>query len=214
MTGLFFPHLTTKQRVVIASSLVAALSIFVISLSTWIPVEVREPINAAAWVVSNVILAYSAVVLVVFLAAYFWYFDPRATTGGRLIFQFMLSLVGIISLNVISVFIDPSRDIEWYIYPDDVEPWRPVVRFVIYAFVAYAISSLSVLLVFRKWFPQKLKKASDITLVKVRIGDKAVTGPVNTPMTVASTAPTRILRKNPVIPTDLIEETWPNKRDK
>lgn len=130
--------------------------------------QIIDAINSFLWVGANAMLGYSSVVLMLFLVAYYILFDPRATTGGKLIFQFILSLAGLILLNVISVFIDPSRDNRWYIYPDDVQPWRPIMRFLIYGFVAYAITSLAVLLALRKWWPQKLRKASDIALIKVR----------------------------------------------
>lgn len=130
--------------------------------------EFFNAVNSFLWVSANVLLAYSSVVLVIFLVAYYLIFDPRATTGGRMIFQFILSLAGLIMINIMGVFIDPSADNQWYVYPDDVQSWRPIMRFAVYGFVAYAISSLAILLAMRKWWPHKLRKASDINLVKVR----------------------------------------------
>lgn len=130
--------------------------------------SIIDAVNGFLWVSANVLLAYSAIVLLIFMISYYILFDPRATTGGKLIFQFILSLSGLIVINLIGVFIDPSADNRWFLFPPDVEPWRPIMRFVVYAFIAYATTSLAVLLAMRKWWPHKLKKASDINLVKVR----------------------------------------------
>lgn len=125
-------------------------------------------LNPAFWAIGNLFLAYTSVMLLLFVIVYFILFDPRATTGGKLIFQFMLSLGGVITLVFIGIYIDPSPDRSWNIIPITVEWWRPVFRLVIYGFVAYSISSLAALLVLRKWFPHKLKKASDLQLVQPR----------------------------------------------
>lgn len=131
--------------------------------------DILNAINAVLWVVSNVLLAYSAIMLVLFLIAYIAIFDPKATTGGKLIFRFMISLVGVISLSFIGIFIDPVPGRDWWSFPvGEVEWWRPVLRVLIYGFTAFSISALIKLLVYRKWFPQKLKKASDINLVQPR----------------------------------------------
>jgi hypothetical protein len=130
--------------------------------------DVLHVLNSVLWVLGNIALAYTSVVLLVFVVAYFIIFDPRATTGGRMIFQFMLSLTGILILVCIGIFIDPSANSSWLVLNPNVEWWRPSVRFLIYGFVAYSITSLVVLLVMRKWFPHKLTKASDYTLVQPR----------------------------------------------
>ena len=129
---------------------------------------IHDVINPIAWVAANLILAYVSFALVVFVVMYYALFDPRATTGGRLIFRFMLSLVGVIVLSSIGIFIDPVPNREWFSYPGDyVEWWRPLLRLVIYGFVAFTVTSLAVLLVRRKWFPNNLKMAPQ-PLVVVR----------------------------------------------
>jgi hypothetical protein len=130
--------------------------------------DVLNVLNSFMWSAGNIFLAYTAVVLILFLTTYLILFDPRATTGGKLIFQFMLSLAGVVFLVYIGIFIDPARGRSWNEIAVDVEPWRPAIRFFVYGFVAYSITSLSWLLVMRKWFPQKLKKASDRLLVVPR----------------------------------------------
>ena len=128
-----------------------------------------EVINPIAWVLSNVVLAYTAFVLVVFVIMYYALFDPKATTGGQLIFRFMVSLVGVVGLIFLGIFVDPAPDREWFIYPADyVDAWRPLVRFVVYGYVAFTATSLSVLLIKRKWFPHMLRIAPSQELVKPR----------------------------------------------
>ena len=134
-----------------------------------LPHNVVNSVNTVAWVLGNVLLAYTAFALITFLLAYYTIFDPSATTGGRLIFRFMLSLAGVIVLVFIGIFVDPSPNLEWYVFPgESIEWWRPLMRLAVYSFVAYSISSLAWLLAVRKWWPHKVKKASDINLVKVR----------------------------------------------
>lgn len=128
--------------------------------------EIIQEVNAVAWVLSNLVLAYSAVALVVFVAGYYILFDPSATTGGKFIFRFMLSLVGVMALVFVSIFVDPANGRLWFVYPGDVALWRPVVRLGVYTYIAFTITSLAVLLVVRKWYPNKLKTARD--LVKPR----------------------------------------------
>lgn len=214
MMGLFFPTFNENHGMIFRVSTTLGPAIALILLAVFLPANITKPINAFAWVTSNVLLAYSAAVLVLFLGAYFYFFDPRATTGGRLIFQFMLSLVGIISLNIIGIFVNPTGNTAWFTYPDGVEPWRPTVRLIIYGFVAYAVTSLAILLVLRKWFPNKVKKASDIPL-KVRTSEIDVI--TEDPKDPEAPPPVVMEEPKPILgreypPTDLIEETWPNKR--
>lgn len=209
MLGLLHPTPNEKHSVAFRSLVTLGPAVLLILLAIFLPAEITHPINAIAWVVSNVLLAYSAGALVLFLGAYFYFFDPRATTGGRLIFQFMLSLVGVISLNVIGIFINPTANNTWLSYPEGVEPWRPVVRLIVYGFVAYAVTSLAVLLILRKWFPDKVKKASDIKL-KVRTSEiTTITEEAPQPVIEAETKPV-LGRSTSGI--DLIEDTWPKPR--
>ncbi len=130
--------------------------------------EVINTINATAWVLSNVVLAYTALALLIFVIMYYVLFDPKATTAGKLIFRFMVSLVGVIGLVFLGVFVDPAIDSIWSSYPTDVEPWRPVLRLSVYTYVAFTITALAILLVRRKWRPNSIKIAPAQDLVKVR----------------------------------------------
>lgn len=126
-----------------------------------------EVINPIVWVLANVILAYTAVVLVVFVFMYYALFDPKATTGGQFIFRFMVSLVGVVGLVFLGIFIDPAPDREWFTYTADyVDAWRPAFRLIIYGYVAFTATALSVLLIKRKWFPHMLRIAPSQELVK------------------------------------------------
>lgn len=128
-----------------------------------------EWFNAYLWIGANLLIAYIGVALVVFVAGYYLLFDPKATTGGRLIFRFALSLVGVMGLIIISLFINPAEGRAWFQYPGDLFWWRPIVRFITYSYVAYTITSLTVLLGIRKWVPHIIQTApDDNTLVKVR----------------------------------------------
>ncbi len=130
--------------------------------------NIIEVINPIVWVLANVILAYTALALVIFIVMYYALFDPKATTGGKLIFRFMLSLVGVVGLVFMGIFVDPSPDRDWFLYPEDVEWWRSIVRLIIYGYVAFTATSLSVLLVKRKWSPHDVKVAPTQDLIKVR----------------------------------------------
>ena len=70
-------------------------------------------INTIAWVMGNVLVAYTAIAITVFVLGYYILFDPRATTAGRLLFRFMLSLVGVISLIFVGTFVNPPVDRGW-----------------------------------------------------------------------------------------------------
>ena len=210
MLGLFLPTFNENHSMIFRLNVTLGPAAALVLLAVLLPSSISTPINTFAWVASNMLLAYSAIVLVLFLVAYFYFFDPRATTGGRLIFQFMLSLVGIVSLNIIGIFINPTSSSVWHEYPAEVEAWRPTIRLIIYGFVSYSVTSLAVLLILRKWFPNKVKKASDIPL-KVRTSENPIIEGAHQPLFDRKEKPV-LGREHP--PTDLIEETWPNQRGK
>jgi len=131
--------------------------------------EAVHAYNTFAWVTSNLLVAYIALLLCVFVAGYQLLFDPSATTAGRFVFRFALSLIGVIGLVAISLFVDPQMGRRWFEYPGDVLAWRPTVRLLAYGYVAYTITGLAVLLGYRKWRPELLRTApADQDLVKPR----------------------------------------------
>lgn len=131
-------------------------------------IEFLLQLNSIAWILSNALIAYIAFAVPGFVVLYYILYDPKATTAGKLIFRFMLSLVGIILLVFIGTFVDPTGGRNWATLPHDVEFWRPTLRLLIYGYVAFTITSLAVFLALRKWWPGLVKTAPDEALVKVR----------------------------------------------
>lgn len=127
-----------------------------------------DSVNAFLWVAANLFVAYIGVMLLVFLVGYYILFDPRATTAGRFLYRFALSLLGVIILIFIGTWLDPVPGRGWNEYPGDVLWWRPLLRFIAYLAVAYTVTGLTVLLAVRKWKPQWLRTAQDRDLVKPR----------------------------------------------
>lgn len=127
-----------------------------------------DSLDSFFWIGANILVLYIAIGLVVFLTGYALLFDPRATTAGKFVYRFMLSLFGVVILVFISLWLDPSPGRAWYEYPGDVLWWRPAFRFFVYLGVAYTITALAILLVIRRWFPDKLKTSLDRDLVKPR----------------------------------------------
>jgi hypothetical protein len=158
-----FPYLAVSARGLIRFAIFIVVATTFVLLTNFLPDSVLNPINAVAWVLGNILLAYAFFAIIVFLIAYALIYDPSSTTAGRLIYRFMLSIVGISSLVFIGIFIDPSPDRAWYAYPAaSVENWRPVLRLLIYGYVAFTISDLARLLVLRKWFPHMVTTARDL----------------------------------------------------
>ena len=131
-------------------------------------VDFLEWLNPTLWVMANIALFYIGVLLLAFAVLYPTLFDPSATTGGKTIFRFALSLSMVVAVIVVGIFIDPRHDIPWYEYPGDTIWWRPIARLGAYLYVAYTITSLVTFLWKRKFYPQKLKLAPDKELVKPR----------------------------------------------
>ena len=125
-------------------------------------------LNSFAWMLSNILVLYIAVMLVIFVIGYFILFDPTVTTAGKYIFRFFLSLFGLIALAFISVFVDPKLGQSWVDHSTDVLVWRPFLRLLAYGYVAYTVTSLAVLLIVRKWWPSRLRTSLDYELVKPR----------------------------------------------
>lgn len=131
-------------------------------------VDFLEWINPTFWVVANLTLIYIGVLMLAFTILYPTLFDPSATTGGKMIFRFSLSLTMVIAVIVAGIFIDPSHDLPWYEYPGDTIWWRPTIRLGAYLYVAYTITALVRFLWKRKFHPQMIKRAPDRELVKPR----------------------------------------------
>ena len=128
--------------------------------------------NSVAWVLANGIVAYILFALIVFVIGYIILFDPSATTAGRFILRFVISLVGVMSLVFIGVFIDNKPNEDWLGFPGDTIWWRPAARLLVYGLVASTITSLVVLLMKYKWWPHKIKKSRTQEFVHIRKVDK------------------------------------------
>lgn len=128
-----------------------------------------DSLNAWLWVFTNVMVIYIYLMLLVFTIAYPIFFDPRATTAGKFVLRFALSLVGVIGLVFISIFVDPRAGALWFEFPGDILPWRPGVRLAIYGYVAYTITGLVVVLWLRKFRPHKLRTAPHEGTLPVKV---------------------------------------------
>lgn len=104
----------------------------------------EQYLNPAFWVVSNILLMYLSTALVAYVLVYGIRFRWREYEGGKRIFEFTLSLVGIVALVFIGVFVNSPQG--WYIYPEDVLIWRPILRLVIFYTVALTLTRLNVIL--------------------------------------------------------------------
>lgn len=127
-----------------------------------------ERVSALFWVFGNILIVYSAFALIVFVIGYYILFDPSATTAGKVLFRFMLSLTGVICIAYIGLILFPVTGRPWYVPPPATDLWWAIVRFVIYCHLAFTVTSLAVLLVIRKWFPKRIKSAPFKELVRVR----------------------------------------------
>ena len=125
-------------------------------------------INAIFWVSSNVFVGYITIAVYVFLIAYYVMFNPRATTAGRLLFRLLSALGGVMTLVFIGVFIDNRPDEDWLSFPGDTLWWRPILRIILYGFMAYAVTALIAFMVTVKWFPHRLKTPRDKELIQLR----------------------------------------------
>lgn len=124
--------------------------------------------NAVVWAITNLLIVYITVMLVLFVTGYYMLFNPKVTTAGRYIFRFFISLIAVVGLIFISLFIDPRDNSLWYEIPEETAIWRPLVRLAGYAYVAFSITSLAMLLIVRKWYPNKLRTARDRDLIQTR----------------------------------------------
>jgi hypothetical protein len=132
------------------------------------------PIITVLWIISNVLIVYNAVALLVFTVMYRLLFNPKATTAGRYIFRFFLSLLGVFAIVFVGVFVEPSYSRDWWEMPADLSLWRSSARVVVYGYVTFTISALFVTLLLRKWWPHKIKTAIDKELLVPR-----KTGPID-----------------------------------
>lgn len=129
-------------------------------------------INSLMMVTGRILVGYISLAIVVFVIAYYILFDPRATTAGKFIFRFMLSLVGVILLSFIGTFLIPnSGGYTRSIPPPDVFSWITLLRIVVYGYVAFSITSLAVILAAYRWWPDRIK-TKNLTFAEPRTNTK------------------------------------------
>lgn len=110
--------------------------------------------NEFLWPLANVLVVYVTLALLTFCIGYPILFNPRASTTGRGILRFAISLLGVMVLVFVSLFVDPRDDVPWWVLPVGVDVWRPVVRVVVYGFASYAVTALGVTLHLRRFRPR------------------------------------------------------------
>jgi hypothetical protein len=116
-------------------------------------------INEIAWVLGNI------TVLVIFFAAlafgiiYPLFFRYRETAVGIAVWRAVISVAGFGLLAVMAFFIDGRT--EWSMMPQDVSPWRPMVRLLIYGFIGHSFATLVYILLVRRFAPHKIKTAPE-----------------------------------------------------
>lgn len=95
-------------------------------------------VNDILWGLSNLIVAYVAVAILLFTLFYGLFFKWWQRSAGISVFMDRVALVGVIALVFIGVFVDPQRG--WWEAPPDVLGWRPWFRVIVYGAVAFAVT--------------------------------------------------------------------------
>lgn len=111
--------------------------------------------STGVWVLGNLVALGIFFSAAVFAVLYPILYNIRVTTVGPHIWRAILSVAGFGFLVVIGLFVD-SR-VDWWQMPEDVAWWRPLLRLVIYGLIAYSFTSLSVVLIVRRFWPHRLK---------------------------------------------------------
>lgn len=134
-------------------------------------------INIIAWQVSNGLITYISIALVIFVVGYYVLFDPKATTVGRYLFRFVLSLVLVIGLSIVTLYFGPSSQNRVPGFePDDAFWWLQILRLIVFSYVAYTVTGLAFLLGIRKFRPDLIKTMADHVMVQPR---RSNTGPTD-----------------------------------
>lgn len=105
-------------------------------------------IDEILWTIGNVLIAAIFVLAFLFCFLYLALFNPRRTTGGWLIWQAIFSITCIGLVNVVGIYLSDV----W---------WRPGFRAVVYTLVAYNFGRLVGLLIYRRFWPHKVRIGSE-----------------------------------------------------
>lgn len=119
-----------------------------------------EVVNHILWVAGNIIILLIFVAALSFAIIYPLLFNPKLTTGGRLVWRAIFSVAGIGLMVVIGLFVDGRS--EWWELPPNILWWRPALRVLVYGYVAYSFGSLVALLFVRRFWPKQVEVAPEV----------------------------------------------------
>ncbi len=111
--------------------------------------------STVVWVLGNLVALGIFFSAGTFAVLYPLLFNIRVTTVGPHIWRAILSVAGFGVLAVLGLFVDGR--VNWWEMPTDVAWWRPLLRLAIYGLIAYSFTSLSVVLIMRRFWPHRLK---------------------------------------------------------
>ncbi|AWN03252.1 hypothetical protein PBI_CAMILLE_5 [Microbacterium phage Camille] len=117
-----------------------------------------EVITDVLWIVDNLLANVASFGIITAAIAYYTLFDPRATTAGRMVFRFMVSLAGVIALSLVAEAFGATKDTTWWV----------ALAMIVYGYLVYTIIALLTFMVIRKWKPSRVKKKADLNLMKPR----------------------------------------------
>jgi hypothetical protein len=116
---------------------------------------VMTQVNAAIWLVTNLVLFFGEIALTFYVLVYGLVFnwidlpDGEPNIGGRLIFNLTASLEGIVLLAVVQIFLVPPSGRSWYEAPVALAFWLPTARFLVYVWVVASITAMCATLIRR-----------------------------------------------------------------
>lgn len=105
-------------------------------------------INDILWGISNGLVFYAAIAILLFFGFYGLFFKWWKRPAGISVFIDRAALVGVISLIFIGIFVDPQRG--FWEAPPDVLAWRPWLRVFVYSSVAFA-TTFQFVVAFRRY---------------------------------------------------------------
>ena len=132
---------TPARKILLWAGIAAALIAIIFTVEVTWPDRFNSTINPYLWVAANAMLAYVGLSLVFYVVFYGLKFRWNANAGGRIIFAFTLSLLGLVALSVVAVFFDPVT--EWTTYPEGIQVWRPTFRLLVYTGIAAALTGMN-----------------------------------------------------------------------
>lgn len=128
-----------------------------------------DDVNTFLWVTGNLIVLLVFLSAIAFAVTYPILFNPNQTAGGRAIWKAIGSVAGIGLLVVVGLFIDGATS--WTARPEHVELWRSILRLLVYGWVAYSFLDLVRVLIYRRFWPDKLKTAPSFRTGPVEVID-------------------------------------------